>query len=176
MEPPSDSTGWTVINLLISLSIIAIMASLALPAFNRLAWEQKRVSAVNTLVHTLHLARSEAIKRAEIVVLCPTESSGTCLDELGAWTNGWMVFVNLDRDQPPRRDPGEPIVYMTATPPGVDIHANRKAFIMRPVIVRSTNGTVTFCDPSGRMPGRSVIVSYTGRPRTSDRDLRCPGP
>ena len=172
----TGSSGWTLLNLLISVSIIAILTSLALPAFSRLAWDQRRVSAVNSLVHTLHLARSEAIKRAQIVVLCPTEASGTCLERAGPWTDGWMVFVNLDRDHPPRRDPGEPIIYMVSAPPGVDIHATRRAFIMRPVTVRSTNGTVTFCDPVGRMTGRAVIVSYSGRPRTSDRDLRCPSP
>lgn len=158
------------------MSVIAILSSLALPAFTRLSWEQRRVSAVNSLVHTLHLARSEAIKRAEIVVLCPTGPSGSCLEETGPWTHGWMVFVNLDRDRPARRDPSEPIIHSIPAPSGIDIHANRRAFVMRPVAVRSTNGTVTFCDPSGRMPGRSVIVSYTGRPRTSNRDLRCPGP
>lgn len=172
----NNSPGWTLLNLLISVSIIAIFTSLALPAFSRLAWDQRRVSAVNSLVHTLHLARSEAIKRAQIVVLCPTDPAGTCLERAGPWTDGWMVFVNLDRDHPPRRDPGEPIIHMAAAPSGVDIHANRSAFVMRPVTVRSTNGTVTFCDPGGTMTGRSVIVSYTGRPRTSDRDLRCPGP
>lgn len=172
----NNSPGWTLLNLLISVSIIAILTSLALPAFSRLAWDLRRVSAVNSLVHTLHLARSEAIKRAQLVVLCPTDPSGACLERTGPWTDGWMVFVNLDRDHPPRRDPGEPIIHMTSPPAGVNIHANRSAFVMRPVTLRSTNGTVTFCDPAGGMTGRAVIVSYTGRPRTSGHDLGCPGP
>lgn len=168
--------GWTLLNMLISVSIIAILISLAVPSFSRLMWDQRRVSAVNSLVHGLHLARSEAIKRAQFVVLCPIGAPGACLERAGPWDDGWMVFVNLDRDHPPQRDPGEPVVHIAPAPAGVDMFANRSAFVMRPVSVRSSNGTVTFCDPAGRMTGRAVIVSYTGRPRTSGRNLRCPAP
>ena len=176
MQSRFDLQGWTLLNMLISVSIIAILISLAVPSFSRLMWEQRRVSAVNSLVHGLHLARSEAIKRAQFVVLCPIGSPGACLERTGPWPDGWMVFVNLDRDHPPRRDPGEPVVHIAPGPAGVDIFANRSAFVMRPVSVRSTNGTVTFCDPARRLTGRAVIVSYTGRPRSSGRNLRCPAP
>ncbi|MCJ7557053.1 MAG: GspH/FimT family pseudopilin [Gammaproteobacteria bacterium] len=168
--------GWTLVNLLVSVCIVAILVSQALPAFGTLMWNQRRVAASNDLVASLHLARSEAIKRAQLVVLCPLGAPGTCLQRTGEWPNGWMVFVNLDRDDPPRRDPDEPIVRENPAPHGVLVQANRVAFVMRPVGVRSTNGTVSFCDPEGRRDGRAVVVSYTGRPRTSDRNLRCPSP
>jgi type IV fimbrial biogenesis protein FimT len=168
--------GWTLFNLLVSVCIVAILLSLALPAFDTLMWNQRRVAATNDLVASLHLARSEAIKRAQLVVLCPLGAPGDCLERSGEWPNGWMVFVNLDRDNPPRRDPGEPVVREYPGPEGVSVLANREAFVMRPAGVRSTNGTVSFCDPENRRDGRAVVISYTGRPRTSDRDLRCPSP
>ncbi len=175
---PSDKSlvrvrGWTLLNLLVSVCIVAILLSLALPAFDTLMWNQRRVAASNDLVASLHLARSEAIKRAQLVVLCPMGAPGSCLERTGEWPNGWMVFVNLDQDYPPRRDPGEPVVRENPAPQGVSVQANREAFVMRPVGVRSTNGTVSFCDPEDRRAGRAVVVSYTGRPRTSDRNLRC---
>jgi len=168
--------GWTLVNLLVTVCIVAILLSLALPGFGTLMWNQRRVAASNDLVASLHLARSEAIKRAQLVVLCPLGAPGTCLQRTGEWSNGWMVFVNLDRDDPPRRDPDEPIVRENPAPNGVSVQANRAAFVMRPVGVRSTNGTLSICDPAGQRDGRAVVVSYTGRPRTSDQDLRCPSP
>ena len=60
------------------------------------------------------------------------------------------------------------------------ITANRASFQFRPFFWRSTNGTVTFCDERGVAAARAVIVSYTGRPRVSDRGpgraLTCANP
>jgi type IV fimbrial biogenesis protein FimT len=166
--------GWSLVSLLTSLTIMAILASIAAPGFAGLMWTQRRVAAVNTLVASLHLARSEAIKRGHLVVLCPLDPTGRCLGRSGSWPDGWMIFVNLDRDQPPVRDPQEPLIRINPAPEGVLMHANRGAFVMRPAGVRSTNGTVTFCHPRGEQTGRAVVVSYSGRPRTTDLNLRCP--
>jgi type IV fimbrial biogenesis protein FimT len=49
------------------------------------------------------------------------------------------------------------------------ITSNRPYYEFR-VGRRSTNGTVVFCDRRGTAAARSVIVSYTARPRVADRD------
>lgn len=167
--------GWTLAELLVTLAIASVLSALAAPGFGQLLWEQRRISTVNSLVHALHLARSESIKQARQVVLCGTGDGGRCLDAPGAWTGGWKVFVNLDRDNPPRQDAGEPLLLHAPAPEHLQVSANRLAFVMRPVSVRSTNGTVNFCDPAGRRTGASVIVSYTGRPRTGNVAPACPG-
>ena len=45
------------------------------------------------------------------------------------------------------------------------IVGNRPYFDFRPIMRRSTNGTLVFCDERGPAAARAVIVSYTGRPR-----------
>jgi type IV fimbrial biogenesis protein FimT len=50
------------------------------------------------------------------------------------------------------------------------IVGNRPLFEFRPLLRRSTNGTVVFCDRRGTPAARAVIVSYTGRPRVDQVD------
>lgn len=122
-------------------------------------------ASINELVLGIHVARAEAETLGTYVALCPASSTLQCRTDR-QWADGWIVFVNSDRDDPPRRDDGEPILLRGSGWHGGDIQANRAGFVLRPFGIRSTNGTLTFCD--GRGNSRAVILSYTGRPRTSD--------
>lgn len=76
--------GFTLIELMVVVSIMAIMASLAVPSFQQLMAAQRvRVTGYN-IVSDLVLARSEAVKRGENVTLTPVS---------GDWTQGWSVNV-----------------------------------------------------------------------------------
>jgi len=76
--------GFTLIELMVVVSIMAIMASLAVPSFQQLVAAQRlRVTGYN-IVSDLVLARSEAVKRGENVTLTPVS---------GDWTQGWSVNV-----------------------------------------------------------------------------------
>ena len=68
--------GLTIIELLLSLVIMALLAMLALPHFQSLA-QQTRVRGAGSVVYThLQLARSEAIKRNASITVC-FSGSGT---------------------------------------------------------------------------------------------------
>jgi type IV fimbrial biogenesis protein FimT len=159
--------GWTLVGLLTALVVSAILSGLAVPSFRALGWDSRRTAAVNHLVRGLHLARAEAAKRARPVTLCPRGPDGQCLGRTGNWPWGWMVFVNLDDDMPPVRDPGEPVLHVAHPPDSVALSSNRTAFTLRPFGLRGVNGSISFCDPVHGLPGRTLVVSYTGRPRVS---------
>ena len=74
--------------------------------------------------------------------------------------------MNIDADTPPRVDPGERVLDVGGPFASGTITANRQVFRFRPFETRSTNGTLTFCDRRGVERSRSVVVSYTGRPRS----------
>lgn len=172
------AAGTTLVELLTAVAVVAVLATLAAPSFQTLYWDGRRTDAVNGLLHTLFLARSEAIKRGEVVSVCHSSDGQRCGPGVD-WSAGWIVFVNLDRDEPPARDAAEPLLFTSAGSPGVSITSNRRAYSFRPVIQAVVNGTILFCDARGSAEARAIIVSHSGRPRVARRDaegkpLRCP--
>jgi len=162
--------GVTLIELISVLAMVAILTSIAVPGFSSLYHDAERTSAVNNLLHALYLARSESIKRHAMVSVCRSVDSIVCANASAGWSDGWMVFVNLDRDDPPQRDQDEPVIAVYKGWPAGTITSNRPAYSFRPVHQGLVNGTLLFCDREGGAAARAIIISPTGRPRVSRRD------
>lgn len=170
--------GYSLLELLVVMSTAAIVLGFAVPALSEFVQDSRRTHQVNLFVHSIHLAKNEAHKRAQHVNLCKSIDGRQCT-EASSWGDGWIVFVNRDRDDPVRVDMGEEILYTHGPWKTGNITGNRNAFAFRPFRKRSTNGTLVFCDSRGPRAARAVIVSYTGRPRVSERSasggpLICP--
>lgn len=173
-----QTTGFTLLELLVSIAVGLVLVTFAVPAFTALVLDSRQVAAVNRFVHGMHVARHEALVADADVVLCRSIDGRQCRNS-GNWADGLLVFVNRDRDSPPRVDPGERILQVEPALAVPSIQANRQAFVFRPWGLRSVNGTLTFCDRRGFGAAHAVVVSYTGRPRTSTATmangaLNCP--
>jgi len=93
--------GITLVELLVTVSIVAILARVGIPSFQG-ALQSSRVSnATNALVGDLRLARSQAIRSGVMVVVCrsgnPEVASPVC-NTGGDWTTGWIMFEDRDRN------------------------------------------------------------------------------
>ena len=85
---PRCPLEFTLLELLITLSIALFLLGLTIPSFNRLMSTNRLTSYVNEWITDLNYARSEAIKRGQQVVLRKTFLQ---------WEQGWQVFVDIDR-------------------------------------------------------------------------------
>jgi type IV fimbrial biogenesis protein FimT len=170
--------GFTLIEMLVALAILAILAAVAAPGLASIQQNAARRTALNDFWHAIFLARSEAIKRNAVVAICRSADGEHCDNAATDWSQGWIVFDNLDHDEPAQRDVDEPLIHAFSSSPSVHITSNRKTFSFRPATQGVVNGTIVFCDASGH-GAEAIIISHTGRPRQSTRDasnkpLKCP--
>ena len=91
----SKQTGLTAIELMITLAVFAIMASLAGPPMQTLMTNYRERTGVNQVAGYLRLARSEAITRSIPVSMCGS-SDGLICD--GNMSEGWFVFEDFNGD------------------------------------------------------------------------------
>lgn len=162
--------GYTLPGLLMTAGIIAVLVALGMPSLRELALEARMSAATNELVRAAHLARQLALTRRATVVLCPSHGGGRCA-AAGAWSRGWLLYLNADRDEPPRQDPAEPALLASPGLTGGWLGANRPSFVFRPPGRRSTNGRLILCDARGPTRARTIVISYTGRPRVQRGDI-----
>jgi type IV fimbrial biogenesis protein FimT len=175
----SKPAGITLVELLTTISVIAVLAALVAPGFSALSLDSRRTAAVNEFFHALFLARAEAVRRAQIVSLCQSTDRQQCDNDAPRWARGWIVFVNQDPEEPPRRSPDEEVILASEGWSGGQITSSRGSYSFRPATQGVVNGTIVFCDTRGSAHARAIIVSHAGRPRVAQRDannkpLRCP--
>ena len=79
--------GFTLVELMITVAVVAVLASFALPAVNDYLATGAIRAASSDFYAALLAARSEAIKRRTDAVVAPLQTGG------GPWSTGWTVKV-----------------------------------------------------------------------------------
>lgn len=167
-------SGATLLELMVVLAISAILLGIGIPSFSAFTGNSRLASATNELVSSLHLARSEAIKRNSRVVMC-ISATGTSCAASGGWHQGWLVFHDANNNAV--LDAGETVILVRqAFPAGLSLEGN--LWVSNYISYTPTGatrmisgfyqvGTLTLCNESDTSgTAREVVISSTGRPRT----------
>ena len=165
-DPQRSRRAYTLVELLVTLAIAAVLAGMAYPPFSDLIARVHATSRVNDLVGIIRFARHAAINGGRWVTLCPAVEEG-CVNSTN-WQSGIMVFEDRNRDgtrqrlEPvlgylPRLDDGERLYWRSF---------RRRNFLQfrSEGYTNWQNGSFHYCPASGDARyGKVLIVNIQGR-------------
>ena len=89
---PGRQGGYTLLELLVTLAIIALLGSLMGPSFMDTINRNRQQSSLGDAFGMLSAARSEAVNLQTRVAVCPSTDQAACSGT--AWESGWIMFVD----------------------------------------------------------------------------------
>lgn len=170
MDARNASAGFTVVELVTVIAIVAITLMLGAPTFGKLIARTQTRTVEGQITRALWHARHAAIMRGTRVLMCPSGDGQQCKAGY-AWHSGWIVALDADHDGKP--DPGAPLLVATrAVAPDLRIitSVGREKIVFHPDgSAPGSNASFTICHGPQAL-GAAVIVSSVGRVRAAAAD------
>jgi type IV fimbrial biogenesis protein FimT len=154
------TSGFTLVEFTVVVTVMAVLLSLAVPAFSQLSRNAALTTAANQLLQALHFGRAAALSRGVPVSVCLSNDGLRCLTRAGEPARGWLVLVDSQSDTAVLRK-AEIVEELT-------LQGSRSTVSYWPAALAGTTATFTFCARAFAV-GRAVVVSQSGRPRLEPR-------
>jgi len=170
------AAGFTLIEVMIVLSILGVLLAIGLPAFDDLIKNSRRTTVVNEVISSLMMARAEAAKRGQTVTVCAASASASCGSTPTTWDYGFMAFVDTDADG--AFDSGETLLkkyvsdYSDIRVRTTIVSSNNPTstgFVaLQPFNRAGTSARILVCDKRGNSKARRVCIGANGRANVSE--------
>lgn len=182
MSLQRPTSGFTLIEIMIALVVLATTLSVSLPLFQSMLHRNRLRAETGRFLDAINLARSEAVMRNQPVSICPSAMALTGKAQCtGTYAGGWIVFANLDKDKVVDADTDEVIRVFESLPPDYRLtnrSGSKAAFELinyLPDGSSHSNRTLLFCPPPHTTEqSQSIIINIVGRARLIGGWGECP--
>lgn len=163
--------GFTIIELMLTIAVAAVILALGVPSFQSLMERNQLTTNINRFISSLALARSEAIKRNQRVVVCPS-SNGTDCNNAGGYDNGWIIFVDANANDTREVDDEELLWQSEEIPAGMTMRGTNSYNTAIPYVASGRlassapiNGSVRLCKDNHTNKAKMITIIQSGRVR-----------
>ncbi len=167
MTNKSTYSGFTVVELMVSMAVAAILIGIALPAFNDFITQRTMAARVNDFVLAVNYARSEAARLGGVVSVQAADAAAD-----NEWGGGYCVVAGNPGDcDPPVLRAFAPLDDATLDGVGDLNGRTTLAFNSRGMLMLAlgADARVTLCgEDADDDPGREVRISAIGRPDANE--------
>jgi type IV fimbrial biogenesis protein FimT len=178
ISPSTARAGFTLIELMVTISIMAILVGVTAPYLRDFLLDVRLTGQANDLLSDFMAARSESVKRDVRMTVCARRAaaakSETCANGQ-QWDNGWLVVVDADGDGD--MDAGTTPLRVADPLSGSNTIKNtgkgpKGTIIFAPTGMNTSGLSVfTICDSRGK--GRALTIENTGRASVAKIESGC---
>lgn len=181
----AKSNGFTLIELMVTIALMAIMLSIAAPSFTSFRRNSELASIANNFLAALNAARTEAMKRNMFAMVVPVNNDND-------WSKGWVVFVDANDNGSYDSSADILVMQQEAPPPYITLTGNNSTAASASYVrydgsgfsrpkgsdLANTTLTISRSDAGSDVRQiRRVKIAVTGRPRVctpqSSSDTNC---
>ncbi|EIL88380.1 prepilin-type N-terminal cleavage/methylation domain-containing protein [Rhodanobacter fulvus Jip2] len=182
----SHRAGFSLIELMVAITVLAILAAIALPNFRSMIRRNGVSTQVNAMYSDLQYARSEAITTRSFVSLCPRSTTAVagekaCGGASNQFDRGWLAYASSTSGAD--YDTGKPqsLLQLRESAPNVSVRSSANGVLTlnsRGEVVGGVSREFMVCakatagtgagESTRSVPGKRVVITASGRVSAAD--------
>ncbi len=176
MKHHSRLRGFTLPEILISLGVISVILSMAVPSLSHMIRDNRLVTHLNNVVSDIHYARSEAVKREVRVIMCRSATVTATVPSCGGtnydWSSGYIIFADDGRYLNNTYQAATDTLLRRGMPSDDDVRMRTNGNWNNNLEINPDGSTneggvaiMSICDDRGTVHGKQIQVTNNGIPK-----------